>query len=81
MRSQPGKTLYNLTWRRYRQGVMMPMRLDITITSAGHVIGLSCRPVADPLLPAVALTEAQAQKIVKESTGKSPIVAPVTASI
>ncbi|MFD0567817.1 VanZ family protein [Kitasatospora saccharophila] len=43
---------YMLTYRRYNSdGVLMPMRLDITVSTSGRIMASSARWDADPQLP------------------------------
>ncbi|MFG2142076.1 VanZ family protein [Streptomyces sp. NPDC048650] len=51
-----------LSYRRYVDGVMMPMRLDLTVSTAGRIVGMTARRTADPKLPTVAMTKAAAKK-------------------
>ncbi|MHB6912735.1 VanZ family protein [Streptomyces sp. DB-54] len=53
---------YLASYRRYVNDVMMPMRLDLTITAAGKVVGMAARSVPDPDLPKVTITEDAAKK-------------------
>ncbi|GGU12478.1 VanZ family protein [Streptomyces lateritius] len=65
-----GETLaYVVAYRRYVGGVMMPMRLDITITTTGRIIGFVAKNTADPVLPPVRVDEADARKLSEEATG------------
>lgn len=61
---------YLVTYRRYAQGAMMPMRLDLTVTSAGRLIGFTARTVADPAIPAITVDEADARDLAEKETGK-----------
>lgn len=58
-----------LTYRRYRNGVMMPMRLDLTVSSAGRVISVESQSIPDPRLPRPLLGKAQAQRIATRQSG------------
>jgi hypothetical protein len=40
-----------LSYRRYADGVLMPLRLDITVSSSGRLLAASSRLVEDPRLP------------------------------
>ncbi|MER6786201.1 VanZ family protein [Streptomyces sp. NPDC000658] len=60
---------YTVVYRRYVDEVMMPMRLDLTLTASGRVIGFSARTVDDPVLPRVTVDEAGARALAKASTG------------
>ncbi|MEU1510547.1 VanZ family protein [Streptomyces sp. NPDC005811] len=58
-------------YRRYTDGVMMPMRLDLTLTTTGRVIAFSARTVDDPVLPRVTIGEAEAKILAEAATGRS----------
>lgn len=60
---------YVVAYRRYVGGVMMPMRLDITITTTGRIIGFMAKNAADPVLPPVTVGEAEARKLSEKVTG------------
>lgn len=60
---------YWVVYRRYSHGVMMPMRLDVTITTAGRVIGFVARTVEDPKLPSVTVDVREARKLAEKKTG------------
>ncbi|MCQ9179913.1 VanZ family protein [Streptomyces sp. IBSBF 2953] len=62
---------YTVVYRRYADGVLMPMRLDLTITTTGRVIGFTARTVKDPVLPPVAVDEAKARDLAVKETGQS----------
>ncbi|MFD7538367.1 VanZ family protein [Streptomyces sp. NPDC059819] len=47
---------YLVTYRRHRQGVLMPMRLDFTITRSGRIIGFTSEAVRDPVPPRATVT-------------------------
>lgn len=66
------RALYVLTYRRYTDGVMMPMRLDITITSAGRIMGFSALSVPDPALPKVGVGREEAEDIARRRLDASP---------
>ncbi|PJE94757.1 VanZ family protein [Streptomyces carminius] len=42
---------WEVEWRRWKDGVLMPMRLDVRIEPSGRLTGLTARHVADPELP------------------------------
>ncbi|MEW1659691.1 VanZ family protein [Streptomyces sp. NPDC093707] len=67
---------YLLTYRRFVGGVMMPMRLDLVITSAGKVTGMSARSVPDPKLPDVTIGRSEA-KIQAEQINEDVTATPV----
>jgi glycopeptide antibiotics resistance protein len=66
------RALYVLTYRRYTNGIMMPMRLDITVTSAGRIMGFSALSVPDPALPKADVTREEAYDIVRRNSGATP---------
>ncbi|WP_340379260.1 VanZ family protein [Streptomyces sp. SS7] len=61
---------YTVRYRRYTDRVMMPMRLDLTLTAAGRVTGFSARTVDDPGLPRVTIDEARARTLAEDATGR-----------
>ncbi|MFF8603930.1 VanZ family protein [Streptomyces sp. NPDC015232] len=61
--------VYRLTYRRYVKNVMMPMRLDITITSTGRIMGFESLPTPDPLLPSAAISQDDAKRLAEKETG------------
>ncbi|MEU0456994.1 VanZ family protein [Streptomyces sp. NPDC006129] len=63
-----GKAPYVLSYRRYVNDIMMPMRLDITVTSSGRIMGVTARLVKDPRLPKPELDKAAAEKRAEELT-------------
>ncbi|MCY0933899.1 VanZ family protein [Streptomyces sp. H34-S4] len=69
--STGSNTVYGLTYRRYVNGVMMPMRLDIAVTSAGRILNATGVPQPDPRLPTPVLTREDAEERVRRSTGQS----------
>ncbi|MGW1882839.1 VanZ family protein [Streptomyces sp. NPDC001970] len=66
---------YMVSYRRYVNGVMMPMRLDITVTKAGRIMGFTSKPEKDPDLPKVTLEEDAAKRIASQMSGKKAISA------
>ncbi|MFE0737462.1 VanZ family protein [Streptomyces sp. NPDC058855] len=50
-------------WRRWKNDVLMPMRLSIAIEPSGGLIDLIARNVADPHLPPAKISEAKAWEI------------------
>ncbi|MGY3202741.1 VanZ family protein [Streptomyces sp. TE5632] len=63
-----GKAPYVLSYRRYTDDIMMPMRLDVTVTSSGRIMGVNARLVEDPKLPEAKLDRAAAEKHAEELT-------------
>ncbi|MGW1400675.1 VanZ family protein [Streptomyces sp. NPDC002405] len=63
-----GKAPYVLSYRRYRNGVMLPLRLDITVTSSGRIMGVNAQLVDDPEMPEPRLDEAAAKKRAEQLT-------------
>ncbi|MFB6780949.1 VanZ family protein [Streptomyces sp. NPDC056352] len=68
-----GSGPYALSYRRYHDGVLMPMRLDITVTSSGRIMAITVRPAEDPTLPKPVLGRAQAQHQAEELTNMDSI--------
>ncbi|MEU6013040.1 VanZ family protein [Streptomyces sp. NPDC047515] len=64
-----GEGPYILSYRRYANGVMMPMRLDITVSSAGRVMAINARSVPDPHLPEPKLDKSAAKRRAEELSG------------
>ncbi|WP_329400286.1 VanZ family protein [Streptomyces melanogenes] len=64
--------VYVVLYRRYVNDVMMPMRLDITVTSAGRIMDFASRPDPDPELPAVTIGQEKAKQLAKHVTGHQP---------
>lgn len=56
------KELRILVYRRYVDGVMMPMRLDMTVSSAGRITGAAARSIRDPKLQKATVTKIVAKK-------------------
>ncbi|MCK8434178.1 VanZ family protein [Streptomyces sp. D2-8] len=59
---------YVVSYRRYSEDVLLPMRLDLTVTTTGRVIGFTARTIADPDLPPVTVDEAKARAVAKGAT-------------
>ncbi len=53
-------------WRRWREGVLMPMRLSIAIEPSGRMIDLIARHIDDPRLPEPRIGEQQAWRTFEE---------------
>ncbi|MEU2361786.1 VanZ family protein [Streptomyces noursei] len=51
-----------VSWRRYRDNVLMPMRLDVQIDRAGRVSQLSTREVSDVDVPEILLDKDKAAR-------------------
>ncbi|MFD8725479.1 VanZ family protein [Streptomyces sp. NPDC059629] len=62
---------YTVTYRRYVNGVMMPMRLNLTITTTARVMGFTARTIEDPELAKVTVDETKARSIAKQKTGRT----------
>lgn len=50
-------------WRRWKNNILMPMRLDIAIEPSGRIIDLIARNIADPELPQATVSETKAWEI------------------
>ncbi|MFI7337229.1 VanZ family protein [Streptomyces sp. NPDC050085] len=74
-RTVDNHAVYQLTYRRYSDGLMMPMRLDISITSAGRIIGFTARPIPDPAMPKSTVSKAAAEDLVRRRTNVPPVAA------
>lgn len=59
-------------WRRWKDDVLMPMRLSIGIEPSGRIIKLVARDVEDPELPEPRIGEAEAWEIFEEQHGIKP---------
>ncbi|CAM5422017.1 hypothetical protein GCM10010329_00380 [Streptomyces spiroverticillatus] len=66
-----GPTL--VTYRRYRHGVLMPMRLDFTLTGGGDLMALTTRFAPDPVLPAPRLSRTEAERRAARASGSTVI--------
>ncbi|MFF4358494.1 VanZ family protein [Streptomyces sp. NPDC001604] len=67
---------YHLGYRRYRNDVMMPLRIDITVTTSGRIMGFTAQTTSDPRLPPVTVSSSQALSTARKlyPTGKVRIV-------
>ncbi|MFD8005299.1 VanZ family protein [Streptomyces mirabilis] len=63
--------VYVLVFRRYKAGLMMPMRLNITVTSAGRIMNFAARAVEDPKLPRTTISESEAARLAHQYSGRS----------
>ncbi|WP_445282427.1 VanZ family protein [Streptomyces sp. DSM 118148] len=63
--------VYAFIYRRYNQGVMMPMRLNVMVTSGGRILNFSARTLKDPNLPASTLSKEEASKLAHTYTGQT----------
>ncbi|GAB7033858.1 VanZ family protein [Streptomyces sp. NPDC021749] len=52
-----------LIYRRYVGGVMMPMRLDLTVSPAGRITAMAANSTQDPELPKVVVTRNSAKEL------------------
>ncbi|MFF3790894.1 VanZ family protein [Streptomyces sp. NPDC001981] len=75
----PVQGVYVVTYRRYVHDVMMPMRLEITVTKAGRIMGFTSKPIKDPVLPPTEITEKDAMRRVEEQAGAKPTSAKLLA--
>ncbi|GGQ21195.1 hypothetical protein GCM10010249_44820 [Streptomyces roseolilacinus] len=66
---------YQVSYRRYSAGVMMPMRLDLTVTKAGRIMGFTSSDEKDPALPEVTVSAESAKRIATRETGKKAATA------
>ncbi|MQS05843.1 VanZ family protein [Streptomyces alkaliphilus] len=66
-----GPSGWVVNWRRHRDGVLMPMRLEVQVDSKGYIAQFIAADIEDPeseLLPPVRITEEQARKAVLEES-------------
>ncbi|MEV4877223.1 VanZ family protein [Streptomyces cyaneofuscatus] len=66
-RTDDGLPGWLVSWRRYEGDVVLPHRFDVRIDEEGRVSELTERKVADPELPPVRVTEAEAWKTFEKS--------------
>ncbi|MEV6114803.1 VanZ family protein [Streptomyces sp. NPDC052109] len=66
-----------VSWRRYRDDVMMPMRMDVVIRPGGHVASFTARHVQDPALPKVRISQGQAVKAASVALDGHPVASSV----
>ncbi|WP_369266142.1 VanZ family protein [Streptomyces harbinensis] len=67
---EEGQLGWMVNWRRYREGILMPMRLDVQIDLKGNVAQFIVAEIDDPHkgdIPSVLMSEHQARLIVNES--------------
>ncbi|MFI2372785.1 VanZ family protein [Streptomyces sp. NPDC018833] len=64
--------VYSISYRRYVNGVMMPLRLQVTVTTTGRVMGFGSKIVPDPKLPEPTVSEDQARNLGRKATGDDP---------
>ncbi|MFE2225373.1 VanZ family protein [Streptomyces kronopolitis] len=56
-----------VSWRRHRDAVLMPMRLDVQIDRKGHVSQLSTRKASDVSVPPTRINKQKALKLAKSA--------------
>ncbi|MFF7883350.1 VanZ family protein [Streptomyces sp. NPDC020794] len=64
---------YHLGYRRFREGVMMPLRLDITVTTSGRIMGFTADTTPDPHLPTVAVPSSDALTTARKLSGTEKV--------
>ncbi|MEU6212826.1 VanZ family protein [Streptomyces sp. NPDC047023] len=69
------RTVYELTYRRHANGVMLPMRLDLAVTSTGRILHVSCVPEPDPTMPTPVLNRETAATRARALTRRTPTAA------
>lgn len=57
-----------VSWRRYHNSVLMPMRLDVQIDRTGHVSQLSTRKAPDAAVPPSRIKKDEALQLAKSSS-------------
>ncbi|REK90143.1 VanZ family protein [Streptomyces inhibens] len=60
-----------LNYRRYVHGVMMPMRVDIIVTTSGRIMGVTAQTTADPSLPKATVTKKEAKKLAEQASDRT----------
>ncbi|MGW1375514.1 VanZ family protein [Streptomyces sp. NPDC002446] len=63
-----------LVYRRYVDGVMMPMRLDMTVSPAGRITAMAARSIQDPKLQKTTVTKTVAKKQAEHIAGNADAV-------
>ncbi len=66
-----------VSWRRYEDDVLMPMRMDVVIRPGGHVASFTARHVKDPALPKVRISQAQAVNAASVALDGHPVASSV----
>ncbi|MEU0008416.1 VanZ family protein [Streptomyces sp. NPDC006314] len=61
--------VYMFVYRRYSEGLMMPMRLNVTVTSGGRIMNFTARAVKDPKLPKSTVSQDEAVRLARKYTG------------
>ncbi|MEU2436930.1 VanZ family protein [Streptomyces rubradiris] len=61
--------VYMFAYRRYREGLMMPMRLNVTVTSSGRIMNFTARAMKDPELPESTVPKDEAARLARAHTG------------
>ncbi|MFF1296495.1 MULTISPECIES: VanZ family protein [unclassified Streptomyces] len=61
--------VYMFVYRRYSAGLMMPMRLNVAVTSGGRILNFAARAVEDPNLPKVAVSKDEAARLARKNSG------------
>ncbi|MFI1742577.1 VanZ family protein [Streptomyces sioyaensis] len=56
-----------ISWRRYHDAVLMPMRLDVQIDRRGHVSQLTTRKLSDVAIPPTHISKRKALQLAKGS--------------
>ncbi|MFF2374933.1 VanZ family protein [Streptomyces xiamenensis] len=54
-----------ISWRRFQEEVLMPMRLDVQVDKSGDIVHLLTRQIEDPPLPPVTITNDEAWRILE----------------
>ncbi|MFF0747200.1 hypothetical protein ACFYVL_43155 [Streptomyces sp. NPDC004111] len=62
-----------ISYRRHRNNVLMPMRLDFTLNRAGRLMALTTRFAPDPALPAVRVSRTQAEHTAEQTSSLKAI--------
>lgn len=60
--------VYLFAYRRYTKGLMMPMRLNVTVTSSGRIMNFTARALKNPKLPEKSRASARRRQV-RRTTG------------
>ncbi|MFI1761786.1 VanZ family protein [Streptomyces sp. NPDC020800] len=66
-----------VSWRRYENNVMMPMRMGVVIRPGGHVASFAALRVKDPALPKVRISQGQAVNAASVALDGHPVASSV----
>ncbi|MGW5419612.1 VanZ family protein [Streptomyces sp. NPDC003943] len=73
----PGDEARLVSWRRYKDDVMMPMHVDVVVRPGGGVASFAARNEKDPALPKVRISREQAVSAASVALGGHPVASSV----